>query len=238
MKLTVLYDNNRHDPRLTTQWGFACLVEYGEHALLFDTGGDGPTLLGNMDILDIDVGNIQAVVLSHEHGDHIGGLGGLLQVHHDLTVYLPQAFSTSVRAQAEAAGANVVEITEPLEIMPGIHSTGQVSGTLIEQALVVESPRGLVVITGCAHPGIIRMVQAATQVAQDNLYLAIGGFHLGGSSQAAISDIIAAFERMGVQHVAPTHCSGDTARGLFAQAYGDRYVDAGVGWTMTITGEE
>ena len=78
MKLTIVYDNNAFDPRLKTAWGFSALVEYDGHTLLFDTGGDAPTLLENMDILEIDPAQIEKVVISHDHGDHTGGLEGLL----------------------------------------------------------------------------------------------------------------------------------------------------------------
>ena len=77
--ITVLYDNNPFDERLNTAWGFAALVEYQDQTLLFDTGGDGPTLLGNMNTLEIDPTRIQNIVLSHAHGDHTGGLGAIIE---------------------------------------------------------------------------------------------------------------------------------------------------------------
>ena len=52
--ITVVYDNNAYDPRLKTEWGFAALVEYRGHTILFDTGGDGSTLLNNMNLMEID----------------------------------------------------------------------------------------------------------------------------------------------------------------------------------------
>jgi 7,8-dihydropterin-6-yl-methyl-4-(beta-D-ribofuranosyl)aminobenzene 5'-phosphate synthase len=127
-----------------------------------------------------------------------------------------------------------VEVSEPAEIVPGIYSTGEVKGGIIEQALVVTSAQGLVVITGCAHPGIVRMVEQAQDVAKDDIYLVLGGFHLGGKSKAQISRIVADFRRLGVQKAAPCHCSGDKARELFAEEYGDDYVLNGVGWKMSI----
>ena len=234
MTLTIVYDNNEHDPRLKTEWGFACLVEFGDHTILFDTGGDGSTLLGNMDKLGLDPRRIEAVVLSHIHGDHTGGLGGLLAMHNDVTVYVPRSFPDSFKMQVQAAGAELVEVSEPVEIVPGVNSTGEVKGGIIEQALVVTSAQGLVVITGCAHPGIVRMVEQAQDVAKDDIYLVLGGFHLGGKSKAQISRIVADFRCLGVQKAAPCHCSGDKARELFAEEYGDDYVLNGVGWKMSI----
>lgn len=87
--LTIVYDNNAYDPRLRTAWGFACLVEAGDATVLFDTGGDGATLLGNMDALELDPRDIDAIVLSHIHGDHTGGLLALLNRGITPTVFAP-----------------------------------------------------------------------------------------------------------------------------------------------------
>jgi len=234
VRLTIVYNNNPYDPRLISQWGFACLVQYGDHTLLFDTGGDGPTLLHNMETLGIDPTSIEAVILSHEHGDHVGGLGGLLDVHSDLTVYAPTCFAGQIQAQVQAAGAQLVEVEEPMELLPGVFSTGQVSGTVTEQALALESPQGLVVLAGCAHPGIVQMVSAAKNAASSMPYLVLGGFHLRNHSTRAIEQTIAELQRLGVQKAAPSHCSGDNARDLFAAGYGDDYMAVGVGWSITI----
>ncbi|HHE48055.1 MAG TPA: MBL fold metallo-hydrolase, partial [Candidatus Acetothermia bacterium] len=90
--LTILYDNYPFCPGLRTAWGFSCLVELGEQTILFDTGGSADILLSNMRALGIDPGRIQKVVLSHIHGDHVGGLFGLLEENNAVTVYLPACF--------------------------------------------------------------------------------------------------------------------------------------------------
>lgn len=234
MTVTIVYDNNDYDPRLKTAWGFACLLEFGDHTVLFDTGGDGPTLLGNMDKLGLDPRRIEAVILSHIHGDHTGGLAGLLAVHSDVTVYAPRSFPASFKTQVQAAGAELVEVSKPLEIVPGVYSTGEVRGNIIEQALVAKSAQGLLVITGCAHPGIVRMVEQAQEVGKDDIHLMLGGFHLENKSAEAIERVVAEFRRLGVQKVAPCHCSGDKARKLFAEECGDDYALNGLGWEMSI----
>ncbi len=248
MTLTIVYDNNEHDPRLKTEWGFACLVEFGDHTILFDTGGDGSTLLGNIDKLGLDPRRIEAVVLSHIHGDHTGGLDDLLAMHNDVTVYVPRSFPDTFKMQVQAAGAELVEVSKPVEIVSGVNSTGEVKGGIIEQALVVTSAQGLVVPLpcGCAHPGIVRMVEQAQDVAKDDIYLVLGGFHLGGKSKAQdqphrrpplpplSSPPMGGKEGGRVQKAAPCHCSGDKARELFAEEYGDDYVLNGVGWKMSI----
>lgn len=91
--LTVLYDNNPADTRLTTARGFACLIQTADVIILFDTGGNSSILMNNMAALSIDPASIDAVVLSHSHNDHIGGFEALVSLNDHLTVYAPQSFA-------------------------------------------------------------------------------------------------------------------------------------------------
>jgi len=118
-------------------------VETGEATVLFDTGGDSPTLLSNMARLGFDPPAIDAVVLSHSHDDHVGGLMGLLETGARPTVYVPATFPTSFKDGVRAR-TDLVEITGPAEILPGLYTTGGVDAGLagagiVEQALVVET---------------------------------------------------------------------------------------------------
>jgi 7,8-dihydropterin-6-yl-methyl-4-(beta-D-ribofuranosyl)aminobenzene 5'-phosphate synthase len=91
-----------------------------------------------------------------------------------------------------------------------------------------------VVITGCAHPGIVNIVKKAKGMLKTDVYLAIGGFHLGGMSSPGIEEIVNEMRREGVKNVAPCHCSGDLARKLFKEAYGENFILAGVGKRIKI----
>jgi 7,8-dihydropterin-6-yl-methyl-4-(beta-D-ribofuranosyl)aminobenzene 5'-phosphate synthase len=230
---TIVYDNNAYDSSLKTAWGFSCLVETGETTVLFDTGGDGSTLLGNMTKLGLDPQAIDAVVLSHIHGDHTGGLAGLLDRGARPTVYLPAAFPASFKAGVRAR-TELVEVSGPIEILPGVYTTGEMGSGIVEQALAVATGAGSVVVTGCAHPGIVAMMRRGKEVAADRITLAMGGFHLGGARPGQIKDIIAEFRRLGVQRVAPCHCTGDRARRMLAIAFGPNCTLAGVGWADLI----
>jgi len=231
--ITVVYDNNAYDPRLQTAWGFGCVVERGETTILFDTGGDGAILLSNMAALGLDPREIDVVVLSHIHGDHIGGLGDLLATGVRPTIYVPASFPASFKRQVRAI-TTLQEVDEPQEILPGIYTTGQMGNGIVEQALVIETTQGLVVITGCAHPGVANMVRRAGQIDENGVYLVLGGFHLGGASRSRIAGIITAFREMGVQKVAPCHCTGDQALTMFAAEYGDDFIRNGVGKILEI----
>jgi len=242
---TIAYDNNAYDPALRTAWGFSCLVETGEATVLFDTGGDSPTLLDNMTKLGIDPQAIDVVVLSHIHGDHTGGLTGLLDTGVRPTVYVPAAFPASFKNGVHTR-TDLVEVTGPVEILPGVHTTGEVGSGIIEQALAVETGDGLVVVTGCAHPGVVEMVRRAREAVEGktpprfggagggNVALVMGGFHLGSTSRGQIERIIADLGQLGVQRVAPCHCTGDQARQMFADAFGADCLLAGVGQVITI----
>lgn len=228
LKITIVYDNNIFDARLKTAWGFSALVEYHGQTLLFDTGGDGHILLENMRVLEIDPANIQAIVLSHAHGDHTGGLSALLDGKHNPTVYLLPSFAEAYKRQTE-------QITQVIEVAPGqvlgdgILTTGEIGGSIPEQALVIRTSAGLVVITGCAHPGIIRIIERAMELTGESVHLVLGGFHLGNKNKAELTAILADFRRLGVQKAAPCHCSGESAIGMFAAEFGQAFVKVGVG---------
>ncbi len=238
--ITILYDNNPFATGLKPEWGFSALVETEEQVILFDTGGSGKTLLFHMERLGKHPGVIKAVVLSHGHGDHTGGLGNILDLNASLDVFLPESFPESYSEAIRSRGAGVVRVSGPMCIFPGVYSTGEMGDYVPEQALILSTIHGLVVITGCAHPGIVNVVAKAKALLGKNVYLVLGGFHLLSKGDRDIESIIEAFKNMGVKKVAPCHCTGDRARGLFERAYREDFIRAGVGRVIRIgpTGTE
>ncbi|MBN2438122.1 MAG: MBL fold metallo-hydrolase, partial [Deltaproteobacteria bacterium] len=235
--ITILYDNNAFDPRLKTAWGFSCLVRGLEKTILFDTGGDGRTLFGNMKQLGVDPHEVDIVVLSHIHGDHTGGLAAFLESNSRVAVYLPGSFPGEFKNAVRFLGAVVEEITEAREILPGVYSTGDLGDGIREQALALKTGEGLAVITGCAHPGIVRMVRAARDISgEDRISLVVGGFHLGGESPLRIGSIAAELRGLSVGKVAPCHCSGDETRRLFREHFKADYIESGVGKRIQLPG--
>jgi len=235
LKITILYDNYSHDPRLQTGWGFAALIEYRDQTILFDTGADAPTLLANMRALAIDPQRIEAVALSHAHSDHTGGLAGLLETGARPTVHLLPSFPASFQ-RGIGTTVTLTEVTPGQQIGEGVFTTGEVSGAIPEQALIVESGLGLVVVTGCAHPGVLEMIERARALRGKKVHLVLGGFHLRGKSAAELQAIVAAFRRLGVERVAPCHCTGDPAIQLFRDEYLDDFVPVGVGRIIVVGG--
>lgn len=229
LTLTILFDNYEAMPGLETDWGFSCLVETGATTLLFDTGGNGPLLLRNMRTLGHDPQELDGILLSHEHGDHTGGLASVLQANSEVTVFVPASFSAKIKRQIVHSGAELCEIGTRQEIAQGMLTTGDLSGSVREQSLVCEVGDASLLITGCAHPGIVKIAREASALSDLPLRMALGGFHLGSASERALNEIIQAFEAIGITHAGPSHCSGDKARRAFQRAYGEGYLELGVG---------
>jgi len=237
LKITVIFDNNPFRPGLTTGWGFACLITGTEKTILFDTGADGAVLLANMKELGVDPAVIDIVVLSHAHRDHVGGLKDLLAVNHAVTVFLPRSFPAPFKNRLQQAGVQTTEIDGFAPICDNVYSTGELGVDPIEQSLLVHGGTGIVVITGCAHPGIVKILTRAEKLLQaDKILLAMGGFHLPEKSPEELREMTAAFRRLGVRRAGPCHCSGDAARRIFAEEYGEQYIEVGVG--REISGNE
>ena len=235
MTITIVYDNHAHDPQLRSDWGFSCLVQLQETTLLFYTGGDGDILLRNMAHLKLDPLKVNHVFLSHIHGDHTGGLQGILGTGASPVVWIPSSFPAAFE-QPLRPWTDVREVAGPDSILPGVYSTGELGREIIEHSLVLETGQGLVVVTGCAHPGIVSILNKIKDLHADDLFLVLGGFHLRDKSTTDLQGILAEMQSLGVQRVAPCHCTGDEAIGLFLEEWGDGFLSAGVGTVMGIAG--
>jgi 7,8-dihydropterin-6-yl-methyl-4-(beta-D-ribofuranosyl)aminobenzene 5'-phosphate synthase len=234
LTLTIVYDNNTYDKNLETRWGFSCYVKGAEKTLLFDVGGEGSVLLNNMEKLKIDPSSVNAVVLSHIHYDHIGGLSRFLKRNPDVTVYLPRSFPPSVKDAVRKAGACLAEIHDPTRICKEVYSTGELGTFIKEESLIIKTSKGLIVITGCAHPGIVKIIERAKEILKTDVHLVLGGFHLCGMNLSQLRKTINGVKKTGCRKVAPCHCSGDLARKEFKKAYGKDFICVGAGKTVTI----
>jgi 7,8-dihydropterin-6-yl-methyl-4-(beta-D-ribofuranosyl)aminobenzene 5'-phosphate synthase len=233
LRITIVFDNNPAVRGLETSLGFACVIEGLEKTILFDTGSEGRMLFANMEKLGFALEDIGIVVLSHDHWDHTGGLGAFLQRNSKVSVFLPADFPPDFKNTVRETGASVVEVSNRCEICRGAWSTGVLGDGMREQSLLCDSPEGGVLITGCAHPGIVRIVEVAKHI-QPDIFLVMGGFHLGGASLAELRRIGEHFRRLGVRRVAPCHCSSDAARSLFEEMYGAQAILPGAGSIIRI----
>lgn len=230
ISIITVYDNYQVNPELETGWGFSALIKIKNQNILFDTGADSPTLLSNMEKMGIGPEEIDTIFLSHIHEDHTGGLEGILKINSKPTVYVPKSFPDSFKNKIKSSQADLVEVLNSTKIYENVYSTGQLGIWIKEQSLIVVTDKGLVIITGCAHPGIVDIIKKAKEIfPKKEVYLVLGGFHLTGASDSKLKSIIKEFRELGVQKVAPCHCSGDRTRELFKEEYQDDFIKNGVG---------
>ncbi|MBV8672631.1 MAG: MBL fold metallo-hydrolase [Acidobacteriaceae bacterium] len=266
-QITILYEAFGNDPDMQKDWGYAALVQYGGKRILFDTGNNPNVLEQNAKTKRVDLSQLDFVVMSHRHGDHMGGLSYLLRLNPGVKIYapkegfgiygsdLPSTFYRKdpslppeqryydgtppevMRFGSAWPGANFELIDKNTEIAPGIHLITLVSdkpGTLElrELSLAINTPDGLVIVVGCSHPGVDRIVAAAATI-NPRIHMIAGGFHLVVTSDADIEKIVVALhDTYKVEYVAPGHCTGEPAFAAFKKAFGDHYLYAGLGTTV------
>ena len=268
VQITVLYDAFGNTPGMEKDWGYAALVEVNGKRILFDTGNNPGVLAQNAKAKGVDLSRLDFVVMSHRHGDHMGGLTYVLKVNPRVKIYAPKEgfgvyggdlpgtfFRKEVSLPADQryfAGnppetmhfgsawpdANFQLIDRNTEIAPNIHVITLVSdkpGTLElrELSLAVNTPEGVVLVVGCSHPGIDKIVEVAKTL-NPQIRLIAGGFHLVVASDQDLGKIVSALhDSAKVEYVAPGHCTGEPAFAAFKKAFGDHYLYAGLGTTVT-----
>lgn len=266
-RITVLYDAFGKPSAMHKDWGYAALIEYDGKRILFDTGNDPDTFAQNAKAKGVDLTKLDFVVMSHRHGDHMGGLAYLLKVNPAVKIYaplerfgvyggdLPGAFYRKdaslpseqryydgtppdvLRTGSAWPGANFQLIDKNTEVAPGIHLIPLVSdkpGTLElrELSLAIDTPEGMLIVVGCSHPGIDKIVAAAAAI-NHRIHFIAGGFHLIATSAADIDKIVASLhDTYKVEFIAPGHCTGEPAFSALKKAFGDRYLYAGLGTTL------
>ena len=230
----IIYDNYLKNNELKADWGFSVMVTGLTKTILFDTGTDPDIFLSNFTGMNLDASSIDYLVLSHEHGDHTGGIPGLAKLKKDIPAVIPSSFSQQFKNTLVKTGFEPLLVTQPAEICKDLFTSGEFSEPLYEHALVLNTGKGLVVMTGCSHPGIINMLRRIRSDFGKNVYMVFGGFHLMEKSDDEINSIIRDMKSMGVVKCGATHCTGDHQIEMFREAFGDDFVELGVGNTLIV----
>ena len=264
LQITTLSENTAGFGSFLGEWGLSILVETGGLKILFDTG-QSISASHNADILGIELGKIDKIVLSHGHHDHTGGLKQVLRrirreieiiahpdiwaVKHSLRQgeeekYIGIPFH---RQTLESLGARFNLTKEPVRISDNIITTGEIpmvtdyeeiepylvikekdafkpDKLLDDQALIIKTRAGLVVVLGCAHRGIINTLYHARKLTRvDKIHMVVGGCHLMDASEERVWLTIAALKELGVQRIGVSHCTGLPAAAIMEREFGDRF---------------
>jgi 7,8-dihydropterin-6-yl-methyl-4-(beta-D-ribofuranosyl)aminobenzene 5'-phosphate synthase len=232
--IRVIYDNFVKTPGLTADWGYAILIDGLEKRVLFDTGAKPDVFAGNVEKMGLDLSRVDLLALSHQHTDHTGGIPAFATMRRDIPVLMPQRVTDAFRAQMEASGLRPVVAGAPAMICPHLYTSGQFDHAIPEQALVLDTRQGLVVMTGCSHPGIVAMLRTVRAAFGKNVSTVFGGFHLLEKSEQETAAIIADMKALGVERCGATHCTGDAQIAQFKRAFGPDYIELGVGNTIVL----
>lgn len=230
----IIYDNYVHEKGLKSDWGYSIMVEGLENGILFDTGTKPGIFSSNFNKMGLNAEMIDLIVFSHEHGDHTEGLPAFTKMRKNIPVLIPASFSEDFKKKMVASGLELILVREPAKICDNLYTSGEFAYQIPEQALVLNTRNGLVVMTGCSHPGIVEMLKQIKSVFNKNIYMVFGGFHLLDKSDQEMESIIAELKSIGVVKCGATHCTGKKQIQLIRNAFGANFVELGVGNTIVI----
>jgi len=237
MQIKILFDKMSIDKEYSIGWGFSCLID---GKILFDTGEKASYLLHNINVMGIEKSTIESVVISHDHWDHTGGLWEMLSNSPGLKVFSCPNFSVAFKDKVAEYKGSLIECSGLTQITDNIHCTGEIMGVykgekIAEQAIIVKTENGISVISGCAHPDIIKILKNVhSNFPDERLYMVFGGFHLKGKDTRSIQFCVDGFRELGVIKAGPTHCSGIKAEKLFQKAYGKNFIEIKVGQLISL----
>ncbi|MHA1461520.1 MAG: MBL fold metallo-hydrolase [Candidatus Heimdallarchaeota archaeon] len=176
-KISIVYDDQA-SKGFITGWGFSAVIEKDDNVLLFDAGWDGIALLKNLEKANFDPKKFSHIIISHKHWDHIGGLNAVLYETNNPTVFVPSSISSRLKAEITKFAELREVVDVKAEVTSGIWTTPQMKTDvedLQEISLLIQTKKGLVVVCGCSHPGLDKIIELSNKYGK--VHAVIGGFH-------------------------------------------------------------
>jgi len=230
MRIKIIFDKEKLEDRYFCGWGLSYII--GDKTL-FDTGEKAEYTLKNLKALGVNIEAIERVVVSHNHWDHVGGLWDLLTINKDIEIFACPDFAREFKEKLVSYNFKVVDAFR--QICENIYTTGPLKGCykdeeIEEQALLVKTDKGVSIVCGCSHPGVVKFIdKAKVEFPQDKIYVALGGFHLIDEDNRVIKYLTEELKNLGVENVGPSHCTGFEAINIFKEVYAENFWDVKVG---------
>jgi len=230
IKITTLVEDTCPKRPFFGEHGLSLLIETESKKILFDTGFSGQILIHNLNCLNIDLNQIDAFVLSHNHNDHGGGLSHITNFIKDKPMYCASNFHKGEITESRKISQEIKNIkyaTKPKEIIPGVwiskekDSFNSPKPTKEINLIVNLKNKGLVIIVGCSHHGLDNLIQDAQKLFNNKipLYALIGGLHLKDNSTEEINKMLDKIQKYNFKIIAPNHCTGFNALKIITERF-------------------
>ncbi len=275
--IVLIEDTVPYESNLLAAHGISFYLEAKNESttmrVLFDVGQSPDALISNMQKLGVEPESIDAIVLSHCHYDHTRGLVKIVEVigKKELPIiahpsifrlnFVTRPFLRHVgmdlldaRERVESAGGRLFLTSDPLELMNGLMTTGEVerqtdfedvgielksisNGRIVEDKMLDDislvagvKGKGIVILTGCSHAGIVNIVKQSVKLAGvDKIAGIMGGFHLIEASDDRITKTVGSLKGFDISMISAGHCTGRRAQHELKVAFGGKWKDMGSG---------